>query len=92
MKERVLKHDLWELDDYQKPIYGGSFQTKYLTFKKDTMLFKYSNGDNDTLIFKYQYFNTIKIMNPKTKETAKYTMKGANWMTNIFKKYRILGH
>ena len=44
-----------------------------------------SGKNKDTLILKYEYFSTMKVMDPKTKKTGKYTMKGANWTDYLFK-------
>ena len=83
MKERVLRYHLWESNDLNRDIRGDFITTQFVTFKKDTMIFNYPEGIKDTLILKYQYFNTMKIFDPRTGKTGKYTMKGANWVNFI---------
>lgn len=55
-----------------------------IIFENDIMIFD-SGKNKDTLILKYEYFSTMKVMDPKTKKTGKYTMKGANWTDYLFK-------
>jgi hypothetical protein len=86
MKERVMQHYLWEFEDETRlPNRGDFISTKYLYFKKDSMIFDYKNYKNDTLILKWEYFGTMKILDPRTGKTAKLEMKGANWMNYFFK-------
>ena len=56
-----------------------TFQHDLVSFQYDTVIYEYGGKGMDTLILKYQYFSTMKVMDPKTKKTGKYTMKGANW-------------
>jgi len=80
MRKRVLRHNLWEHTGGER-IRGDFIETQYVVrFEKDIMIFDYKNGDTDKLILKYQYFSTMKIIDPKTKKTGKYSMKGANWI------------
>lgn len=84
MHKRVIKHNMW---DYEKGnrVIGDILFTENLIFKNDTMFFKKNDKIKDTLILKWQYFSEIKVMDPTTKETGVYTMKGANWTDYIFK-------
>ena len=82
MEKRVLRHNSWEHESGQR-VRGDFIESENVTFKGNTMIFDYGNDNKDTLIFKYQYFSTMKVMDPKTKKTGKYSMKGANW-TNYF--------
>ena len=64
---------------------GESLDTKYLSFREDTMFFCYDANIIDTLLFKSQYFNNLTVINPKTMSECKYSMKGANWIDYLFK-------
>jgi len=59
----------------EKIVNGISVERMSLNDKKDTTYYEYVNKGTDTLIFKWQYFNTMKIMDPKTKKTGKYSIK-----------------
>lgn len=78
MKKRVLRHNLWENTGGER-IRGDFIETNDVTFKGNKMIF--DNGD--TLILKYQYFSNMKVIDPKTEKTGKYSMKGANWTNYI---------
>lgn len=83
MKKRVIAHTIWEHVSGES-IRGDFIDTKLLIFNRDTMILNYGNQDKDTLVLKFQYFNTMKVIDPKTKKVGKYTMKGANWTDYIF--------
>jgi len=82
MKKRVLSHNLWEYTGGDI-IRGDFIDTRNVIFKRNTMIFDYFNQEKDTLILKYQYFSMMKVIDPKTKKSGKYTMKGANWTNYI---------
>ena len=84
MKKRVLRHYNWEHASGES-LRGDFIDTRDLTFHNDTMIFDYGNHGKDTLVLKWQYFNVMKVLNPKTKNVGKYTMKGANWTDYLFK-------
>jgi len=96
MKERVLRHGLWDYENGYH--YKGNGQLRdifstddIISFKKDTMVFDlgYNYGYGyvkDTLILKWEYFGTMKVLDPQTGKTAKFGMKGANWMNYLFFK------
>ena len=85
MKRRVLQHNLCEHTGGER-IRGDFIDVRNIVrFEKDIMIFDYKNGDTDKLILKYQYFSTMKVIDPRTKKTGKYSMKGANWTNYIFK-------
>lgn len=88
MRSRVLNHNLWVQDSGDR-IRGDFIETRYVTFKGDTMIFDfnkfaherdpnkfYKYRPNDTLILVRAYFKTMVVMDPKTKKKAKYSMKG----------------
>ncbi len=77
MKKRTLRHNIWEHVDGEK-IRGDFIDTRGLIFNGDTMIFDYGNQGKDTLILNYQYLKTMKMTNPKTNNTCKYTKKGAS--------------
>ena len=89
MKKRIMSHEMW--DHESGYIYKANGKLRDLihtdcitSFKNDTMVFDYSK-EQDTLVLKWQYFSTMKVSDPKTGKTAKYSMKGANWMDYLFK-------
>ncbi len=85
MNKRVLRHHLWE-NTGGKRIGGDFIDTDNLVFHNDTMIFNYGNPDKDTLLLEWQYFNIMKIRDPKTGNVGKYAMKGANWINYLCKK------
>jgi len=88
MKKRVMAHNLWENTGGER-IKGDGFETQNVFFKKDTMFF-YSHHlkrNDDTLIFIWQYFSSMKVMDPSTKKTGIYSMKGGNFTDYLFKKH-----
>lgn len=95
MKERIFRHELWE--HYSGDRIRGDFILipDNVSFRKDTMILDYTKNGinhvdvhkpaNDTLILKYQYFDVMKVVDPKTGEVGKYSMKGASWLNYLFK-------
>lgn len=84
MKKRVLRHHNWEHVSGEG-LRGNFIDTRNLTFSNDTMILDYGSQGQDTLVLKWQYFSVMKVVNPKTDNVNKYTMKGANWIDYIFK-------
>ena len=88
MKNRVLRHKLWEYDsgaDFGDFIYIDDM----IRFEGNKMVFRHKCNDKynqEVLILKWQYFNSMKVQDSKTGETAIYCMKGANWMDYILKQ------
>ena len=76
-------YDSGEIYDRTKNITRGTLFTGDMDFNGNAMTFDYGNQGKDTLVLKYQYFSTMKVMDPKTKKTGKYSMKGANWTNYI---------
>jgi len=93
MKERVMRHNFWDYESGYHYRANGKlrdiiYTSSIISFKKDTMVFNIGYGNDylqDTLILKWEYFGTMKILDPKTGKTAKFGMKGANWMNYLFK-------
>jgi len=88
MKKRVMRHEMWDYESGYHYRADGKLRdilrTDYIiSFKNDTMVFDYGNRQ-DTLILKWQYFSTMKVLDPQTGKTAKFSMKGANWMDYLF--------
>lgn len=87
MKNRVLRHSLWEYDsgsDFGDFIYTDNI----IRFDGSKMVIKDYHGTNYTekiLILKWEYFSSMKVQDPITNKTAIYSMKGANWMDYFFK-------
>ena len=76
-------HNSWKHAGGER-IRGDFIDTRNFILKGDTMVFdtsnyKYGEKGMDDLILKWQYFSTMKVMDPKTKKTGKYSMKGVNW-------------
>ncbi|MDR2913277.1 MAG: hypothetical protein LBV74_00325 [Tannerella sp.] len=91
MKKRVLRHNSWDNDtgkiyDRSRNITRGTLFMKKKCFEGNMMIFDYGDQGKDTLILKYQYFSTMKVMDPKTGKTGKYSMKGASWVDYFFRK------
>ena len=77
-----VKGDASDLEIIEKLSKNETFQDDRVSFRLDTNIYEHGGRGRriDTLILKYQYFNTMKVMDPKTKKTGKYSMKGANWI------------
>lgn len=84
MKKRVLRHTIWE-HSIGNRIRGDFIDTDNVIFIGDTMIFHYKMSANDTLILEHQYFSFMKVTDPKTNNSAKFVMKGANWTDYVFK-------
>ncbi len=80
------KGDNSDLEIINKLSKNEPFQDDRVSFRLDTSVYEYGGKGMDTLILKYQYFSTMKVMDPKTKEIGKYSMKGANWTDYLFNK------
>ncbi len=80
MKNRVLRHKLWEYDsgaEFGDFIYIDNM----IRFEGNKMVFRHKCNDKynqEVLILKWQYFSSMKVQDSKTGETAIYSMKGAN--------------
>lgn len=77
MKKRVTQHTLWQYDLGEK-IHGDFIDTSNAFFKRDTLFF-FNAAAKDTLLLDWQYFDTMKVTDPKTGKSGKYNMKGAYW-------------
>lgn len=82
MKQRVLRHRLWEHTGGER-IMGDFIDTEDIIFKGDTMIFTSNAYKTDTLLLVYQYFDTMKLLHIHTGKITKYSMKGANWTNYI---------
>lgn len=82
MKQRVLRHRLWEYTGGERMI-GEFIDTQNIIFKGDTIIWTNCVSKKDTLLFVCQYFNTMKLMHVRTGKITKYSMKGANWTNYI---------
>lgn len=78
MKQRVMKHPLWEYsygniyngrEDYYR---GTIWSASIAKLEQDTMYLDLGNNKRDTLILEWQYFNKMKIRDPKTGKTGVY--------------------
>lgn len=78
MKQRVMKHPLWEYsygniyDGRDVYIRGAIWSSSIIKFEKDTMLLDMGNDRRDTLILEWQYFNKMKIRDPNSGKTGVY--------------------
>jgi hypothetical protein len=88
MRQRVIRHQLWEHVGYTNG--GDRIRGDFIVipqnvlFRNNMMILEYPIGhniqQNDTLILNYQYFDIMKVTDPKTGKTGKYSMKGASWV------------
>ncbi len=65
---------------------GEPYEDEYISYQRDTAVYEYKGGQGmDTLIIKCQYFNVMKLQDPKTGKIARYSMKGVGWVHYLFK-------
>lgn len=82
MKQRVLRHRLWEHTGGAK-VMDDMIGSENIIIKNDSITYTSDAYKTDTLLLVYQYFDTMKLLHIHSGKITKYSMKGANWTNYI---------
>ena len=89
MKQRVMIPNMWEMTSGERNRGDFIYTEDIVDFKGDTMIFDHGNNRKDTLVLKWQYLNAMKVMDPRTRKTTIYEIKGTSWIDYCWGRYSI---